>query len=717
MIRFHWHTAGSQLLIFSALALVAGCSGGRYVPSPPPDANQQRVITRTHGDELVDDYAWLRDKSNPEVIEYLVAENKYADDVTADQDELRSVLYKEMVGRIQEDDADVPYEKDGYWYYARTEEGKPYEIHCRRKGDMEATEEVILDVNLRAADGDYCSIEQMSVSPNGHMLAWLEDRSGYERCDLFVKDLRTGQVIDSGISELEPYSLVWANDNETIFYGRQDETNRGDRIYRHRVGTNESEDVLVYHDPDGRFFVWIERSRSGEWLIITSESQITSEQHVLSADTPNGSFQMIEPRRHGVEYSIAHCGDTFFIRTNDSAKNFRVVQAPTATPGKEHWEDVITHDPNVYLLGIDAFKDHLVVTQRTGGYQGLRVLNLQTNTDQALSMPEYVSTARADVNENFDTDRFRFGYTSMVTPPSIYEVDLNTDDRVLLKQRAVLGGYAPSDYETKRITVTGNDGTAIPVSLVYRQGVTPNGKNPVLLYGYGAYGSSMDPYFSSNRLSLLDRGVVFAMAHIRGGGEMGRSWYEDGKFLKKKNTFEDFIACAEGLVELGWADPNRIAIEGGSAGGLLIGAVINMRPELFRVALAEVPFVDVMNTMLDPTIPLTVVEYDEWGDPNDPTFYSYMKSYSPYDNVTAQAYPTLLVTAGLNDPRVHYWEPAKWVARLRDDSTSDNLLVLRTNMGAGHGGASGRYDRLQEIAFEQAFILHELDATDLMNDK
>lgn len=679
---------------------------------PVPDAKQRPVTDTRHGDVRVDEYAWLREKENPEVIAYLEAENEYAKARMAHTEQLQQTLYDEMLGRIKEDDSSVPWRKGDWLYYTRTEEGKPYPIQCRRRGSMDAPEQVLLDENVLAGDSEYLNISNWEVSPDGTLLAWLEDRSGYEQNDLFVKHIETGELIGEPIRNLGPWSLAWASDNETLFYTRQDETNRPDRVYRRNINAPGTSDELVYHDPDGRFFVGVDRTLSGEWLLIGCGSQITSEYQALPADDPNGSFSMIAPRRNGVEYTVDHHGDFFYILTNDDAKNFRIVKAPVQTPGAEHWVDVIAHDPDVHLLGHSMFKDFMAVSSRDGGYRGVRLMDLATGEQRAITPDEEVSTLSPGTNASYDTDSYRFNYTSLITPRSIYDEDVKTGARTLRKRTEVLGGYDPADYETVRMTATGHDGTEIPMSIVHRKGVQPDGSNPVLLYGYGSYGSSMDPYFSSSRVSLLDRGVVFAIGHIRGGSERGRQWYEDGKFLKKRNTFEDFISCGEALQEGGWAAPDRIAIQGASAGGLLIGATINMRPDLFCAAHAGVPFVDVMNTMLDPSIPLTVIEYEEWGNPNDPVYYEYMKSYSPYDNVTAQAYPDLLVTAGLNDPRVHYWEPAKWTARLRDHSTGDGMLIMKTNMGAGHGGASGRYGRLREIAFEYAFLLDQLGAAD-----
>ena len=698
------------LAMITLVTVIAVSCAPRATPIPP-DAPARPIERRIHGVELIDEYAWIREKTNPEVITYLEAENAYTDEVTRGLAMLEETVYREMLDRLVEEDADVPYLRDGYLYYTKTEEGRPYEIHCRRRDTPGALEEVILDVNVEAGDEVYYSIEAIEPSPDGTKLAWLVDASGYERCDLHVKDIESGEIIDTGITDLDPWSLAWANDNETIFFARQDDANRGDRIVRHRVGEDPAGDVLVYHDPDGRFYVDISRTRSGDWLVIESGGQITSEQHVLDADDPTGEFAMVRPRERGVEYEIDHSGDRFYIRTNRDAPNFKIMSLSTDLDDETPWSEVLPHDTDRYLVGLDAFKDHLVLTERRDGYQGLSVIDLATGADRRLPMPEQVATTEPDVNETFDTDRFRFEYTSLVTPTTVYEIDMNTGAYQQLKTQPV-PGYDPEDYVSLRLEATGHDGTKIPVSVLHRKGVRPDGSNPLYLTGYGSYGSSYDPYFSSTRLSLLDRGVVYAIAHIRGGGELGRHWYESGKFLHKKNTFMDFIACAEMLRDTGWAAPDQIAIEGGSAGGLLIGAVINMRPDLFTAAIADVPFVDVINTMLDPTIPLTIGEYEEWGNPEQEEYFHYMLSYSPYDNVRPIAYPDLLVLAGLNDPRVHYWEPAKWVARMRDQVEGDSWLLLETNMGAGHGGSSDRYDRLGEIAFQWAFVLDRLGIED-----
>ncbi|MCH2132812.1 MAG: S9 family peptidase [Phycisphaerales bacterium] len=674
----------------------------------PPDVEARPVVTVPHGVRMVDPYSWLREKENPAVITYLDAENEYADSRTAHLEPLRQALYGEMLGRIKEDDSSVPWQaNDGWTYYSRTEEGKPYEIICRRQGD-DGAEQIILDVNKEAEGLEFYDVTTWETSPDGRRLAWLADRTGYEENDLLVKDLSTGEIIDDSVHNANPFTLSWANDNETIFYARHDEAKRSDRIFRHVTGTPAEQDVLVYHDPDGMYYVSADRSRSGEAILVKTESQLTSEWHAVDPDSPERPPQVIAPRRHGIEYEVERHGDRYFIRTNEDATNFRVVTVPVKTPGSEHWTEFIPHDPDVYVTGIDVFKGHLVVSERRGGYSAIRVVDLETGDQHVIDVPEPVSVISGGTNERFDTTTFRYQYQSPVTPSSTFDYDLVNRERVLRKQREVLGGFNSSDYVTRRIEAVADDGVVVPISVVHHRDVEPDGTNPLLVYGYGAYGSSANPWFSSNRLSLLDRGVVVAIAHIRGGGEMGRHWYDTGKMAQKMNTFTDFVAATEALRDQGWGDPGRIAMQGGSAGGLLIGVVLNIRPDLYRFAHADVPFVDVINTMSDPSIPLTVGEYEEWGNPGEPAAFHRMLAYSPYDNIREMDYPAILVTAGLNDSRVHYWEPAKWTARLRDHKTDDNLLLLRTNMGAGHGGASGRYGRLEETAFEYAVLLDQL---------
>ena len=678
----------------------------------PPDVEARPVITNPHGVRMVDPYSWLRQKENPEVIDYLKAENAYAEKSTAHLEDLRKKIYDEMLGRIKEDDTTVPWEaNDGWIYYSRTEEGKAYDIICRKSGE-DGEEQIILNINDLAEGHEFYDVTTWETSPDGRYLAWLADTSGYEENDLLVKDLETGEVIDAVVQHANPFSLAWANDNKTIFYARQDEAKRPDRIFRHRLGTPAEDDVQVYHDPDGMFYVSASRNRSGESIFIGSGSQLTSEWHEIDTDDPEMDPRVIAPRRHGVEYEVDRHGDRYFILTNDNATNFKIMTTSVATPQERNWTAFIPHDPEVYLTGLDAFKDHLVVSERRDGFRALRVIDLADGSSHQIEVPEQVSAIGTGMNARFDTTNLRYGYQSPVTPPSVYDYDMNTRQATLRKQREVLGGFESSDYVAVRSEAEAADGALIPVTVVHRKGIKPDGSNPLWVYGYGSYGSSMDPWFSSNRLSLLDRGVVFAIAHIRGGAEKGRSWYDHGKMEQKVNTFTDFIAVVEALRDEGWGDPDRIAIQGGSAGGLLMGAVLNMRPDLFTVAQADVPFVDVINTMSDPSIPLTVGEYEEWGNPAEPAAFHRMLAYSPYDNIREMDYPTILVTAGLNDSRVHYWEPAKWTARLRDHKTDDNLLIMKTNMGAGHGGSSGRYGRLEELAFEYAFMLDQLGLAD-----
>ena len=679
-----------------------------FTMTTPPDATSKPVVTHPHGVRMVDPYNWLRGKEKPEVIEYLDAENEYTKQNTEHLEAFRKSLYDEMLGRIKEDDTSVPWQgNDGWTYYTRTEEGKPYDIICRRRGPDEA-EQIILDINQAAEGHEFYDVTLWETSPDGNYLAWLADSTGYEENDLLIKDLNTGEIIDSSVQNADPFSLAWADDNSTIFYARHDEAKRSDRIYRHVTGSPAEQDVQIYHDPDGMFNVSVDRSRSGESIFITSGSQLTSELHVIDSRDPAQSPRMIAPRRHGIEYDVDRHGDRYYILTNENATNFRIMTAPVQSPEPSNWTEFIEYDPDTYLTGIDVFQNHMAISQRRDGYTAIQIVNLKDGTSHLVPVPEKVSLVGLGTNEQFDTSTLRYGYQSPVTPPSVYDYDMNTREATLRKQREILGGFDGNNYEVSRLEATAADGVKIPITLVHRRGLKPDGTHPLWVYGYGSYGSSMNPWFSSNRLSLLDRGVVFAIAHIRGGGEMGRPWYDTGKMALKENTFTDFIAVVEYLRDQGWGASDRIAVQGGSAGGLLIGAVLNMRPDLFTIAHADVPFVDVINTMSDPTIPLTIGEYEEWGNPANPAAFHRMLAYSPYDNVRVMEYPTILVTAGLNDSRVHYWEPAKWTAMLRDHKTDDNLLILRTNMGAGHGGSSGRYGQLEEVAFEYAFILDQL---------
>ncbi len=675
----------------------------------PPDVEAKPHITTIHGRTLVDPYFWLRDKTNPEVIAYLEAENEYTKERTGHFDELKEVLYQEMLGRIQEDDVSVPYPHGPYLYSSKTQQGQSYPIKVRTPQDG-GPEQVILDINKIAQGHDFTKVTNAQVSPDHKKLAYILDHSGFERCQMIVVDLTNGEVIDDSVTDISPWGLAWANDNATIFYERLDETNRSDRIFRHHIGDNPEEDVLLLEEPDGRFSMSVGRSRSGDLILANAESSETSQWWMLDANDPTTTFTSVQGRQSGSEYNIDHGGDYLYKRTNeDDAKNFKVQRRPISN--SDNWETVVEVDPDVYITGMNVFDGYLVLSERHGGYSRIRVIDLKEGSTHQIPAPERVSTLGMSVNKEFDTDVLRYTYESPTQPEQVMETRLDgTGEPQILKIQPIRGGHNAADYVTHRLEAMAPDGTLVPISLVCKKGVQPDGTNPCLLYGYGSYGASMNPYFSSTLLSLLDRGVVYAVAHIRGGGEMGRHWYEQAKYELKPNTFTDFIAAAETLVETGWAAPDRLAIRGASAGGLLIGNVINQRPELFAAAHAGVPFVDVINTMLDPSIPLTEMEYEEWGNPEDKKYFESMLSYSPYDNIHPKEYPDLLITAGLNDPRVQYWEPAKWTAKLRDHALGDGMILLKTNMGAGHGGASGRYERLKEVAFEYAFILDRLNA-------
>jgi oligopeptidase B len=673
----------------------------------PPVARVERRVHTLHGETRIDDYFWLRDRSDPEVITYLEAENRYTGAVMQHTEALQERLYQEMRGRIKETDLSVPERVDDYFYYKRTEAGGQYPIFCRRHGSLDAPEEVLLDQNPLAADHAYFKIGVSEVSPDHRLLAYSVDTSGAEDFTLYIKDLTTGRLLAESIGNTS-LGVTWANDSRTLFYTLLDHARRPGRLYRHTVGASPTTDVLVYFEPDQSFFLDINRSRSRRYLLLDITSHSTSEVRFLDADEPEGVFRVVQPRESGVEYSVEHHDQRFFITTNDSAPNFRLVQAPVASPSKANWSPVLPYRPDIKLDETDAFRSHLVVYERQAGLRQIRLINLASGEEHLVPFPEPVYTLRAHENPEFETPLLRFTYTSLVTPSSVVEYDMGERTWMVRKQTEVRGGYDPSLYRSERVFATAPDDERVAISLVYRAPLHLNGERPLLLNGYGAYGLSYDPSFSSKTLSLLDRGFVVAIAHVRGGEEMGRPWYEGGKLRNKRSTFTDFIASAEHLVAAGYTSSDRLVINGGSAGGLLMGAVTNLRPDLFRVVLADVPFVDVVNTMLDASLPLTVIEYDEWGNPNDRAAYEYIRSYSPYDNIEAKDYPHMLVTAGLNDPRVAYWEPAKWTARLRASKTNGNRLLLRTNMGAGHGGASGRYDLLREIAFKYAFVLDVL---------
>jgi len=726
-----------------------------HAPVEPPLARRIPRASTLHGETRTDDYFWLRNREDPEVIAYLEAENRYTDAVLEAAEPLREQLFTEMRARIKESDLSVPERLDGWLYFHRTETGAQYPIFCRRPADAPEGqgEEVLLDLNPLAAGHEYFRLGAFEVSPDHRLLAWSADTTGAESFTLYVKDLATGALLAETLTNVSS-GAAWANDSRTLFYVVLDEARRPYRVHRHRLGESPSADVVVHEETDESFFVDVERTRSNAYLLLDIASHSTTEVRYVAADRPDEPFRTIEPRRAGIEYTVTHHDERFFITTNDAASNFRLVSAPVSDPRRERWTEVLPHRADVKLDSTDAFRDYLVVYEREAGLRQIRIVEMEeiegenwrkgerangrkggeaeaagegaAATSRFVSagaapgpassipgylvpFPEPVYTVRQHENPEFDTTLLRFTYTSMVTPASVVDYDMAERTWTVRKQTEVLGGYDPARYRSERLFATAQDGTRVPISLVYQLPLErPGGPRPLLLNGYGAYGVSFDPSFSSSNLSLLDSGVIVAIAHVRGGEEMGRPWYEDGKLLRKPNTFTDFIAAAEHLVAEGFTAPDRLAITGGSAGGLLMGAVTNLRPDLFRAVVSEVPFVDVVNTMLDASLPLTVIEYDEWGNPNDAEAYRCIRSYSPYDNLRAQAYPHMLLTAGLNDPRVAYWEPAKYTARLRALKTDTNLLVLRTNMGAGHGGASGRWDFLREVAFKYAFLLRVL---------
>ncbi|CAN5642599.1 oligopeptidase B [soil metagenome] len=686
---------------------IAVAPAASATPAPPV----AQVISHTHtmhGDVREDPYFWLRDRNNPEVIRYLEADNRYTDALMEPTGALQEKLYQEMLGRIKQTDLSVPTRRGPYYYYTRTEEGQQYPIFARKRGSLDAPEQVLLDQNEMARGHKYFRVYTMSVSPDHRLMAFSVDTSGSEHLTLMVKDLASGKLLPDRVDNIH-FSVTWAADNRTLFYTKTDASQRPDRVFRHTLGTNPASDPVVYHEPDVLYRASVSRSKDDRYLFFGSYSSTTSEVHFVPADRPTQPLRVVQPRMEGLEYSVEHMDGRFLIRTNEGgATNFKLVQAPVNNPGRANWRALIPHRETALIDGLDVFRNHLVVYERENALRRIRIRVRKSGAEHYVAFQEPVYTAFGGGNPEYDTDTLRYTYTSLVTPSSVYDYNMRTRQGTLKKQTEVLGGYDPSQYGTERTWARASDGTRVPVSLVYRKPLVKDGTRPLLLYAYGSYGSSTDPAFSSNNLSLIDRGVIYAIAHIRGGQEMGRAWYEQGKMLNKRNTFTDFVAAAEHLVQEKYTSPERLAARGGSAGGLLMGAVVNMRPDLFTAVVADVPFVDVVTTMLDASIPLTTGEWLEWGDPRKPEFYAYMKSYSPYDNVEAKAYPTMLVTTGLNDPRVAFWEPAKWVARLRATKTDDNPLLLRTNLGAGHGGASGRYDNLREQAFRYAFILNAL---------
>ena len=673
----------------------------------PPVAKKIHTENHINGGNLVDDYRWLREKSNPEVAQYLEAENAYTDAYMKPTEGLQKKLYDEMVSHIKETDVNVPYLYGGYYYYARWEAGKQYPIQARKKGSLNAPEQITLDVNELAKNEKFMALGAYQVSNDGNLLAYSTDNSGFRQYRLHVRDLRTGKDLPDSAEKTG--SIAWTNDNQTLFYTVEDPAKRQYRLYRHKVGTDTKNDDLVYEEKDERFDIGVERTRSQRYLILVSASHTTSEARYLNASNPTGEWKLIAPRQQDIEYYPDHLGDSFYIRTNDTGRNFRLVSAPVSDPGKDNWKEVVPVRSDVMLSDFDAFQDFYVLVERENGLPQITIVKLANGARQRITYPEPVYTAFPQVNREFKTKFYRYSYQSLVTPNSVFDYDVEKHTSTLLKQNEVTGGYDKSKYNSERAWATAQDGAKIPISIIYRKDLKKaDGSNPLYVSGYGSYGFSLPVTFSSNRLSLLDRGVVMAYVHIRGGGDMGKAWHDAGRMMNKMNTFTDFIACTEYLVANKYGARDKIAIEGGSAGGLLMGAVTNLRPDLFRVVISHVPFVDVMNTMLDASLPLTVGEYEEWGNPNEKPAYDYMIKYSPYDNLKKTAYPAILVKTSFNDSQVMYWEPAKYVAKLRTLKTDSNILLLKTNMAAGHGGSSGRYDYLKEVALDYAFILTQL---------
>ncbi len=671
----------------------------------PPVAKKVPHTTKIHGHTLVDDYFWMREKANPEVTTHLEAENAYTEQVMAPTKALQETLYTEMLARIKQTDLSVPSRIGEYFYYSRTEEGKQYPFMCRRKGSMEAAEEMLLDLNQLAEGKKYLGLGAFAVSDDHNWLAYSTDTTGYRQYTLFVKDLRTGKLSTEAIERAG--SIVWATDNKTLFYTTEDAVSkRSDRFWRHAVGEKGSD--LLYEEKDELFDIGAGRSLDKKVIFLTSYAKTMREVRWLPASDPSAAMKIVLPRQEGHEYGVAHYGGTFYIVTNRGAKNFRVVTAPMADPVEKNWKPFIEHNPAVRIGGLTFFANHLAVSEREGGLPHVRIIDMKTRQSHRIAVDEADSIIGLSNNPEFDTTTVRLAYQSMVTPSTVLDYDMHTKQRTVLKRQEVLGGYDPARYEAKRVWATARDNTKVPISLVYKKGLQLDGRAPLLLYAYGSYGASQAPTFSSTRLSLLDRGAIFALAYIRGGGEMGEEWREQGRMMQKMNTFNDFIDCADFLVKSKYTSSDRIVIQGGSAGGLLVGAVINMRPDLFKAAVAQVPFVDVVNTMLDASLPLTTSEYIEWGNPNNKAEFDYMMQYSPYDNVKAQPYPALLVQVSLNDSQVPYWEGAKFAAKIRATKRDANPLLVKANMGAGHGGSSGRYDALRETAFTYAFILWQM---------
>ena len=693
----------SRALIAALVSVTVGVALGAQAPANPPVAKVVPHITTLHDETLADNYHWLRDKGSADVMAYLEAENAYTEAGTKHTIALQEVLYKELVGRITETDTQVPQFEDGYWYYTRTEQGKGYPIFCRRKGTLQAAEEVMLDQNALAAGKKFHALGGFDVSPDGSTLLYLEDLTAFREYTLYVKELGTGRILDSLPNVWN--GTAWASDNRTFFYMTADAAKRGNAVWRHVVGTPREQDVKVFQEDNILNNVSVFRSRSEQFIFIPADGFTSSEWRVIPAASPATAPRMIAPRRPNVEYTVEHGGGYFYLLTNDNAQNFRIVRAPDTEASAGRWTDWSAHSRDVFVEGLDVFKNFAVVAERRGGLRRLRVVELSNRRQHDITFPEQAYGVFPGGNPEFDTDVYRFSYSSPVTPSSVFDYNLVTHARELKKKQEIPSGFDPTRYVVERRMAPARDGARVPVSILRRRDTRLDGSNGLLLYAYGSYGATTEPTFNTNVFSLVDRGMVYAVAHIRGGQEMGRQWYDDGKMMKKKNTFQDFIDVAEDLVKSGYTSPARLVANGGSAGGLLMGAVANMRPDLFRAIVADVPFVDVINTMLDESLPLTAQEWEQWGNPKNAEHFAYMRSYSPYDNVERKTYPWMLVTTSFNDSQVMYWEPAKWVAKLRAMKTDKNPLYFKINLAGGHGGSSGRYDRLREWAFRYAFML------------
>ena len=695
----------SKLTLTTYFCFLFSCT---HMTHTPPDANPKDKELSIHGDTRLDPYYWLNDREDPEVIQYLEDENSYTRAVLKSTEKMQKQLFEEMKGRIKEDDSSVPYFLNDYWYIRRYEKGKDYPIFTRKHKTLDAAEEILLDVNELAKDLSYCQVSGLSVSPDNTMLTYGIDTLSRRIYTIKVKDLISGETLKDEIHGVSSYA-AWAADSETFFYTLKDkETLRTDKIFRHKIGDTQADDAMVFEEKDETFYAFVYPSKSREYIMIGSTSTLTSEYRYLPSDKPTGKFKTIQKRQRGLEYNVAHFEDMFYISTNaDNSTNFKLVKVPVASPNKKNWTDVLPHRDDVLLEGVELFRDFMVVSERIDGLLQLRVVKWDGSEDYYMDFESETYSASLGTNVDFDAQTFRYNFTSLTTPSSVIDFNTVTKTKEVKKEQEVLGGtFDKSNYVAERLWATADDGTKIPISLVRHIDTALTSKTPLLQYGYGSYGNTIDPYFSSVRLSLLDRGFVFAIAHVRGGEYLGRTWYESGRQLTKKNTFTDFIACSKFLIDASYTSTGHLYAMGGSAGGLLMGAIMNMAPELYKGVVAAVPFVDVLTTMLDDSIPLTTGEYDEWGNPNDETYYRYIKSYSPYDNVKPLAYPNTLVTTGLHDSQVQYWEPAKWVAKLRDVQQEDNLILLHTNMDAGHGGASGRFEALKEVAMEYAFLLY-----------